>query len=132
MINVYLVSYYTHVFCVVLSGSVFFLRGIWMLQENELLNHKLVRTLPHFIDTALLLSAISLTIQIHQYPFADSWLTVKFVTLIAYISLGMFALRRGRSKAQRTAFFIAALAAFGFIISVALSRNPAGAFENFL
>lgn len=129
--SIYPIIYYTHVSCVVLSGSFFFLRGIWMLQESELLNLKLVRILPHFIDTLLLASAFSLTFQIYQYPFVDHWLTVKFLALIVYILLGMFSLRRGRSKMQRTAFFVAAMATFAFIISVALSRNPAGVFAYF-
>lgn len=103
-----------------------------MMQENELLNHKLVRILPHFIDTLLLASAFALAFQVYQYPFVDNWLTVKFVALFVYILLGMFSLRRGKSKILRTAFFIAAMTIFGFIISVALSRNPAGLFAYFL
>jgi uncharacterized membrane protein SirB2 len=113
---------------VILSGSIFFLRGVWMMQESELLNHKLVMILPHFIDTLLLASAFALAFQVYQYPFVDSWLTVKFVALFVYILLGMFSLRRGKSNIQRTVFFIAAMTTFGFIISVALSRNPAGFF----
>ncbi len=132
MISVYLITYYTHVACVVLSGSIFFLRGVWMMQESELLNHKLVMILPHFIDTLLLASAFALAFQVYQYPFVDSWLTVKFVALFVYILLGMFSLRRGKSNIQRTVFFIAAMTTFGFIISVALSRNPAGFFAFFL
>lgn len=132
MTSVYLASYYTHISCVAISGSFFFLRGIWMLQENELLNHRLVRIVPHIIDTLLLMSAISLATQVYQYPFFDDWLTVKFTALIGYILLGIFALRAGRSKVWRATFFVAALATFGFIISVALSRNPAGFFSQFL
>ena len=132
MISIYLITYYTHVSCVVLSGSIFFLRGVWMMRENELLNHKLVRILPHFIDTLLLASAFALAFQVYQYPFVDSWLTVKFVALFVYIWLGMFSLRRGKSQFQRTAFLIAAMTTFGFIISVAFSRNPAGFFTFFL
>jgi uncharacterized membrane protein SirB2 len=132
VISVYLIVYYTHVSCVSLSGSLFFLRGVWMMQENELLNHRLVRILPHFIDSLLLASAFVLAFQVNQYPFVDGWVTVKFVALILYILLGMFSLRRGKSKSQRTVFFIAAMTTFGFIISVALTRNPVGFLAYFL
>ena len=97
-----------------------------MMQENELLNHRLVRILPHFIDSLLLVSAFVLAFQVNQYPFVDRWLTIKFVALILYILLGMFSLRRGKSKVQRTVFFVAAMTTFGFIITVALTRNPVG------
>ena len=61
-----------------------------------------------------------------QYPFVQPWLTAKFFGLLAYILLGMMALKRGRTKAQRAAFFIAAMLAFAYIVSVALLRDPQG------
>jgi uncharacterized membrane protein SirB2 len=38
----------------------------------------------------------------------------------------MIALRRGRTKRQRTVAWIAALVTFGYIVSVALTRDPLG------
>jgi uncharacterized membrane protein SirB2 len=101
---------------------------MWMLMESDLLNLKWVKVLPHVIDTLLLLSAISLTIQIQQYPFVSSWLTVKVVALIMYILFGMLALRRGRTKLQRIFFFALAMLTFGFMVTVALSHQPLGIF----
>jgi uncharacterized membrane protein SirB2 len=127
-VNIYLVSYYIHVACICLSGSFFFIRGLWMLMESELLDLKWVKILPHVIDTLLLGSAISLTIAIQQYPLVSSWLTVKVVALIMYILFGIAALRRGKTKLQRIIFFALAILTFGFMVTVALSHQPLGIF----
>ena len=45
---------------------------------------------------------------------------------LAYIGLGMLALKPGRPLALRGAAFVAALATFSWIVSVALSKSPLG------
>jgi uncharacterized membrane protein SirB2 len=117
---------HVHVTCVVLSISGFFLRGVWMLTESALLERRWVKVLPHINDTLLLSAAIALAVVLHQYPFVHDWLTAKVLGLLAYIGFGMFALRRGRRRAVRIAFWLAALASFGYIVSVALARDPRG------
>jgi uncharacterized membrane protein SirB2 len=54
------------------------------------------------------------------------WLTAKIVGLLAYIALGMVALRFGRTRGTRAAAWIAALATFGYIVSVAVTKDPRG------
>jgi uncharacterized membrane protein SirB2 len=125
-LNAYLIAYYTHIVTVCLSGSFFLLRGIWMLQESELLQKKLVRIAPHIIDTVLLLAAIVLVVLSEQYPITHPWLTVKVLALVAYIVLGVFALKRGKTKTARVIYLIAAITTFGFMVSVALTRNALG------
>ncbi len=97
-----------------------------MWQESELLQHRFVRISPHVNDTILLSAAIGLAWLTSQYPFVHHWLTAKVVALLAYIILGVFALRRGKTKRQRGIFFLAAIAAFLYMVSVALSRDPLG------
>ena len=126
--NTYYLLYLLHISSVTISGAFFFVRGIWMMRESNLLQAKWVRISPHIIDTVLLLSAIALAVMSHQYPFVEAWLTVKVVLLLAYIGLGVFALRRGKTRSQRMVFFVIALLTFGFMVSVALTRNPAGLF----
>lgn len=122
----YLLLKHLHVTAVVVSGTGFFLRGLLMLNDSPLLQRRLLRVMPHVVDTILLGSAITMAVLSAQYPFVLPWLTAKFFGLLAYIVLGMFALKRGRTKAQRAAFFAAALLAFAYIVSVALTRNPLG------
>lgn len=117
-----------HISCVIASGSLFFTRGAMMLAGSSAANHRALRYLSYVIDTTLLVAALLLVSIIHQYPFVQAWLTVKVVMLVIYIMLGVFALRRGRTRAQRAAFFIAAIAVFLFIVSVARTQSPLGIF----
>jgi uncharacterized membrane protein SirB2 len=115
-----------HVTCVVLSAVGFLLRGTWMLTGSALLLHRLTRVLPHLVDSTLLLSAIALAVMIEQYPFSAGWVTAKVIGLLAYILLGTVALKRGRTRGVRLAAFAAAILAYAWIVSVALSKNIAG------
>lgn len=120
----YLALKHLHVTCVVLSGLGFCLRGAWMLVESPLRQHRLTRILPHLVDTLLLGSALSMAWMSGQYPFVNGWLTAKLFGLLAYILLGMMALKRGRTLTIRLRYFCLALLAYAYIVGVALSRNP--------
>src|SRR3546814_11513956 len=76
------------------------------------------------IDTVLLIAALMLMTLVQQYPFVDAWLTVKVLLLVVYIALGIYAFRSRRSRAVRFAAWLAALAVFGFIVSVARAHAP--------
>ncbi len=89
-----------------------------------MLRRKLVRILPHIIDTILLASAIALLFRIQQYPFSHQWLTAKVVALVAYIILGTYALKRGGTKKVRIRALIGAYAVFFYMLGVALSHDP--------
>lgn len=58
-------------------------------------------------------------------PFLQNWLLAKFAGLIAYILLGMVALRRGPTLRIRTFALAGALFAFAYVVGVALSKSPA-------
>ena len=122
----YLALKHLHLTTVVLSFALFALRGLWMLADSPQLQRRWVRIVPHIIDTGLLASAIALTLVIQQYPFVQGWLTAKVLGLIAYIILGSIALKRGRTKPIRATAWVAALAVFGYIASVAVTRSPLG------
>lgn len=115
-----------HVASVTLSLSGFFARGLLMLADSPLLAARWMRIAPHVVDTVLLASALWLAALLGQYPFVQDWLTAKTLGLLAYIGFGMIALRRGRAKGVRFAAFCAALATAGYVVSVALTRSPAG------
>jgi uncharacterized membrane protein SirB2 len=93
--------------------------------------HPALKYLSYLIDTTLLTAAVLLTLILHQYPFVQSWLTAKVLLLVVYIVLGVFALRRGRSRASRAVYFVAALAVFLFIVSIAIAHDPRGIFTRF-
>jgi uncharacterized membrane protein SirB2 len=120
----YLALKNVHLICVVLSYLSFLVRGVWMLRDSPLLGARWVRIAPHVIDTILLASAIAMAIMIRQYPFTAPWLTAKLIGLVAYIALGVAALRRGRTKGVRLGAWIAAQLVFFYIAAVALTKQP--------
>ncbi len=113
-----------HVGSVILSFSLFFLRGIWLIQDSENLRQRWVKILPHINDTVLLVSAILLAIAIQQNPLEHAWLAAKIFGLLVYIGLGMVAMRFGKTRKTRIAAWVAALFVFAYIVLVALTKSP--------
>lgn len=128
----YMALKHSHMLFAAISGLFFLVRGAWMLMESDMLQKKWVKIVPHVVDTLLLVCAIGLCIILGQYPFVESWLTVKVVMLVAYIVLGTIALKRGKTKGIRTLAFFAALASFLFMASVAMAHHPLGFLKNFI
>lgn len=113
-----------HAVTVLLSISGFIVRGIWMLSDSDWLHKKWVKILPHINDTVLLITAITLAVQIQQYPFVSGWLTAKVIGLLLYIYLGMVALKRGKTKQTKILAFLSAIIVFVYIVAVAVTKNP--------
>jgi uncharacterized membrane protein SirB2 len=88
------------------------------------LQQRWVRILPHIVDTTLLISAITLTILIQQYPIQNAWLSAKLIALIFYILCGTIALKRGKTPRQRKTAFVLALVTVFYILAVAQSHSP--------
>jgi uncharacterized membrane protein SirB2 len=122
----YLQIKWVHVWAVILSGSLFALRGALTLAGSRLAQHPVPRYLSFAIDTVLLTAALMLTTIVQQYPFVQGWLTVKVLLLVVYIVLGTIALKRGRTRRQCAIAYVAALAVFAFIASVARTHDPLG------
>ena len=117
-----------HIWAVAASGSLFALRGLGLTLGAAWPRAAPLRHLSYTIDTVLLTAALMLMTVMQQYPFVDAWLTVKVLLLVVYIALGIYAFRTKRSRAVRLAAWLAALAIFGFIVSVARAHDPMGIF----
>jgi uncharacterized membrane protein SirB2 len=113
-----------HMTFAALSFFGFVSRGLLMIAGSPLLKARFVRVAPHVVDTGLLAAGIALMTGIHQYPFVNAWLTVKLLALLAYIGLGMVALRFGRSGTVRVSAWVAAMGLFLYIGGVALTHSP--------
>ncbi|MDR2837374.1 MAG: SirB2 family protein [Azonexus sp.] len=120
----YLAVKHLHVTCVVLSGLGFCWRGWWMARGSARLKARATRVWPHVIDTVLLGSALTLAWMSGQYPFANGWLTAKVIGLLIYIVCGAMALRRAPTQTARLYYLALALLAYGYIVGVALTRQP--------
>jgi uncharacterized membrane protein SirB2 len=117
-----------HQTAVALSLIGFFARGLASLRGAAWVRGRLARTLPHVVDTVLLVSALALAWTWRHVPGAAPWLTAKVVGVVLYIGLGMLALRPGRPVPVRAVAWVAALATFAWIVSVAISKSPFGLF----
>ena len=80
------------------------------------------------IDTALLTAALMLLTILPWAMFANGWLLLKVTLVVVYVVLGVFALRRGRTRRTRALCYVAALLVFGSIYSIARAHHPLGAF----
>ena len=120
----YLVLKHAHMTLAALSGTLFLVRGVWMLADSPLRQRAWVKSMPHMIDSLLLATAIALAWWSGQSPLANGWLTAKVAALIAYILLGSVALKYGKTRFTRGAAFLAALACFGYIVATAMTKNP--------
>lgn len=114
-----------HAGAATLSITLFLVRGAWMLWRPERLLERWVKIVPHVIDTVLLVSALWLAWQLGAEG-TGGWLTAKIVALLLYIVLGTIALKRGKTRGARIVAFVAAVATFGYIVSVALTKSPLG------
>ena len=117
-----------HQTAVALSFTGFFARGLGAIAGAAWVRSRAAKTLPHVVDSVLLLSALALVWRLGLDPLSAPWLMAKIGGLVVYIGLGMVALRPGCAAPVRMAAWLAALATFGYIVSVAITKNPAGVF----
>lgn len=117
-----------HEGAVALSVSGFFVRGLAGFAGAAWVRGRGARTLPHVVDTVLLVSALMLAWRLRLTPGNAPWLLAKIVGLVVYVALGVVALRPGRALGVRLSAWIAALATVGWIVSVAITKDPAGMF----
>ena len=115
-----------HMAAVALSVTGFVGRGIGAFAGARWVRSRVAKTLPHVVDSVLLLSAIALAWLLRLDPLSTPWLMAKIVGLLVYIVLGMVALRPGRPWPVRATAWVLALLTFGYIVSVAITKNPAG------
>ena len=128
----YFVLKLIHQSAVALSLSGFFVRGAASLSGARWVNSRMAKTLPHVIDSVLLLSALMLAWVLGLTPLNSPWLAAKIVGLIVYVGLGVVALRPGRSWAVRATAWVAALTTAGWIVSVAMTKSALGFFASLL
>lgn len=132
MIEYYLQIKHAHIGLALASGGLFALRGAAALAGMRWPLAAPVRYLSYTIDTALLTAALMLLAVLQLNPFTTGWLVVKLLLLVAYIMLGVLALKRARTRTGRALCLAAALAVFGFMYSVARAHHPLGFLQGLL
>jgi len=122
----YLQIKFIHLSAVVLSGLGFFVRGVASLQGAAWVKTRVAKTVPHVVDTVLLLTALTMLWQTGFALASLPWLQVKIIGLLAYILLGMVALRPRYALSTRLAAFVAAVLTFSWMVSVAVTKDARG------
>lgn len=112
-----------HRLTVVISLALFVLRGVWRMMDSPMNAKMWVKIVPHINDTILLLAAIGMLVVAGLNPLDHGWIMAKIIGLIAYIVLGTFAIKRGKTQMQRNIAFVGALAVFGYIAMVAVTKQ---------
>lgn len=120
-----------HIAMALTSGTIFALRGAGVLAGMRWPHRLPVRWLSYSVDMALLTAALMLLTLLPGAMFANGWLTVKLLLLVVYVALGVFAIRRGRTRRARAGFYAAALAVFAMVYMIARMHDPLG-FLHFL
>ncbi len=126
MIEFYVQIKWVHVAAVILSGALFCIRGGAQLLGAGWARAAPLRYLSYTVDTVLLTAALMLATILHQMPFVNGWLTAKVLLLVVYIVLGSYALKRAPTRRARALCWIAALAVYVFIASIARAHHPLG------
>jgi uncharacterized membrane protein SirB2 len=128
MLAYYLQVKWVHIAAVLCSGTLFALRGAFALGGARWPMALPVKWFSYAVDTALLTAALMLLTILPGAVFANGWLTLKVSLVVVYIVLGVFALKRARTQRARLGCYLAALATFFTIYSIARAHNPLGVF----
>jgi len=108
-----------HITLVLISGSLFAVRGFAVLCGAQWPLKRWLRISSQLIDSALLAAALLLLLALQINPFTLPWLCVKLALLPFYIGFGILALRSVKWPA-----FVLALLCFAMMLMVAKTHHP--------
>lgn len=114
-----------HMTAVGLSILFFIIRAYWSITGSALLQRRVVRIVPHVVDSVLLICGVILAAMIGPN---QPWILTKIVLLACYIVVGTVAIKRGRTPTTRLVAALAAVAIFIYIVGVAIRHDPASWF----
>ncbi|MCI1190948.1 SirB2 family protein [Calidifontimicrobium sp. SYSU G02091] len=115
-----------HLLAVGASVALFTLRALAVLAGARWPLTPVPRVASVVIDTALFTAGVSMWVALGLNPLRDHWLGVKLVLLVVYVVLGAWALRRAPTRRAKAGCLAAALAVFGFMVTVAVAHHPLG------
>ena len=113
-----------HVACAYLTGAGFLLRGVLAIVNHPLLQHRLLKTLPHVVDTLLLACALIMLYQWSIPLSGNPWLWAKILALFIYIGFGLLMLRWGKTRTTRLLGLFGGLLTYSYIVVVAHNKSP--------
>ncbi|GAD80293.1 SirB2 family protein [Vibrio ezurae] len=115
-----------HLILIALSAGLFITQYILMVTQSPLQNKKFIKITPHAVNGLLILSGILLLLVTGWVPFrpGSEWLTEKFTCVLAYIALGVFALKLGKNQLLRGFAFLGALGWLLMAAKIGMTKMP--------
>ena len=120
-----------HIGLALLSGSLFAVRGLWVLIVGSGAPlQRSINRVSSVVDTGLLIAALLLLIIFSFAPLSMAWLQAKLFLLVLYVGFGALAFRVKYSLQLRwLAYLIALLCFIGMYYSARLHQPFAGIFS---
>lgn len=118
----YEMAKHLHVTAVVVSVLLFSVRFALSIMEHQARNNKLLKVIPHIVDTILLGSAIWLVF-LSPMTQVDGWIASKVIGVVLYIVSGFYALKWAKSKRSQILGFISAIVWITVTMGVAFSKQ---------
>ncbi|AGM40383.1 hypothetical protein SPISAL_01420 [Spiribacter salinus M19-40] len=114
-----------HTTVATLTILLFLLKGFWLVTGSAMLEKRWAKIAPHVVNGLLLITALGTAWIGWNWPLVPhGWITAKAIALVAYIALGIIAVKPGRPVAVRVLAFAGAVAVYGYIVMVALWKQP--------
>ena len=114
----YMALKHSHIGFVYLSFILFVVRFVLANYKPLLNSNKALNIATPGIHALLLITAGALCVTLSHYPFEAAWVTAKLLGLIAYVVLGVIAIKKVNVKA-----FVLALVVFVYIFGVAKAHS---------
>lgn len=116
----------SHAGFAMLTIMVFTVRGLGVLAGMQWPMHKALRVGSMIIDTLLLATALALLAALQFNMLTQPWLQLKLVLLVAYVVLGVLALKRAPTRSGKALAFVAALLCFAHMYGMARTKDILG------
>ncbi|MEE4245620.1 MAG: SirB2 family protein [Kangiellaceae bacterium] len=108
-----------HVAVVSLAFVTLLVRGFWLITQSAMMQVKLVKILPHVLDTLLIISTVLLVIETKMYPFVVDFVTIKLFLFVAYIVVRVIAFKKAKTKQKQMVFLALSIAILLAMFAVA-------------
>lgn len=121
----YMALKHAHMMFALFSIVLFMLRAWLAVPSPARIKSKVLKVLPHIIDTLLLILGVWLAVMMKYNPMGNSpWLAAKIIGVVLYIIVGTIAIKRGKTARQRLIATLAAIVIFAYIYGAAMTKSP--------
>ena len=114
-----------HAVLVLAVGLLFLWRVYLSLAKAPAQNGKVPTLLAHTFSLGLLASGLTMVAIYGQMP---AWVMTKLIFLFVFIALGVMAFKRAKTRSAQLTMMALALLTYAFLVSVAVTKQPAGFF----